>query len=512
MLETLDLHRKLGKAEYKREMTRLGEELALLQRAAFENGLPVLVLFEGWEGAGKGDSISRLVDHMDPRGFIVHTTRRPTEDEALRPMLWRFWHRVPGKGEITIFDRSWYWDVTQRRLGDTLDSIGWDRAIDDIKDFERQLADAGVVLLKFWLHISRGEQRRRLKSWARDPYQRWRVEAAKTVGGHKYKDVLRAVEESLALTHTHVAPWILVEAENESFRRVKVLSETAVGIRRALETRGIDPPRAEPARRRKPKHVVHHPDPLKRPPPIPAGSPLARVDLGKRLARPKYERELDAAQDELRELGFACYARRLPVVVLFEGWDASGKGGAIKRLTAKLDPRGYRVIPIAAPKGSEATHHYLWRFWEHVPKAGHIAIFDRSWYGRVLVERVEGFCKEHEWHRAYQEINEFEQALADAGTVIVKFWLHIGLDEQLRRFRRREAIASKNYKIGAEDWRNRAKWPRYVEAVSDMVRQTSTGYAPWTLVEADDKLWARVKVIRTVTTALGAALKGKRKG
>lgn len=511
MLETLDLDRKLGKSAYKREMAPLGDELALLQRAAFENGLPVLIVLEGWEGAGKGDSISRLVDTMDPRGFIVHTTRRPTEDEALRPMLWRFWHRLPGQGSITIFDRSWYWDVTQRRLGGTLDAIGWERAIDDIKDFERQLADGGVLLLKFWLHVSRGEQRRRLKSWARDPYQRWRVEAAKAEGNHKYKDVLRAVEESLALTHTHVAPWILVEAENDAFRRVKVLSETATGIRRALETRGIDAPRAGATPKRASKKVVPHPDPLRRPPPIPAGSPLARVDLSRKLARPKYERELDAAQDELRELGFACYAHRLPVVIVFEGWDASGKGGAIKRLTARLDPRGYRVIPIAAPRGAEATHHYLWRFWEQVPKAGHIAIFDRSWYGRVLVERVEGFCKESDWRRAYQEINEFEQALADSGAVIVKFWLHIGLDEQLRRFRRREAIAPKRYKIGAEDWRNRAKWPRYVEAVSEMIRQTSTGYAPWTLVEANDKLFARVKVIRTVTTALAAALKDRRR-
>jgi polyphosphate:AMP phosphotransferase len=504
MLETLDLDLKLGKADGRAAIEKAGIALSILQRSARENGVPVILVFEGWDGAGKGDSIAALVEHMDPRGFNVFAPRQASEDEAMRPRLWRFWRRLPGRGEMTIFDRSWYHDLTIARLDGTLDRVRWERAVDDAKDFERQLTDDGTLLVKFWLHISRKEQRRRIEAWAKEPYQRWRTREPLGMGRLKYKKVLGVMEETLALTNTHSAPWVLVEAENDRYRRAKVIAETAAALRGALMVRGVTPP--EPLSEREIKksagRVKRHPDPLRKLPVISGDSPLARIDLSLKLGRPRYVKELRTAQETLRDLEFAAYVKRLPVVIVFEGWDASGKGGAIKRFTEHLDPRGYAVIPIAKPEGDAARRHYLWRFWERLPKAGHIAIFDRSWYGRVLVERVEGFCSEAQWRRAYEEINEFEQALTDDGVAIVKFWLHLSPQEQLRRFRDREASPIKSFKIGPEDWRNRAKWPQYLEAVSDMLRRTSTRYAPWTIVEADDKLHARVKVVRVAVKAL----------
>jgi polyphosphate kinase 2 (PPK2 family) len=233
---------------------------------------------------------------------------------------------------------------------------------------------------------------------------------------------------------------------------------------------------------------------------------LETVDLSLALDRETYVRQLARRQIQLRELGYQVYVQKRPVVIVYEGWDAAGKGGSIKRLTEKLDPRGYVVYPISAPTGEEKTHHYLWRFWRRVPERGQIAIFDRSWYGRVLVERVEGFATEGEWRRAYREINSFERNLRDFGTVLIKFWIHISREEQLRRFEERRATGYKSWKLTAEDWRNREKWPLYEEAVRDMLLKTSTLDAPWTIVEGNDKYWARVKALSTAVEVLSREL------
>ncbi len=508
MLETLDLDLKLDKDAYHAAMERLGLELSILQRAAYENGLAALLVFEGLDGAGKGDGIAHLVANMDPRGFRVHTTRAATEDEALRPLLWRFWRRLPARGAIAILDRSWYGVLIDERLSGDLDRAGWDRALEAAKDFERELVDDGTVLVKFWLHISKREQKRRVKAWARDPYQEWRTREPMTAR-HPYKHVIEAAEEILARTYAAAAPWVLVEGEDDRHRRVKILTEASETLRRALEARGVEIPEPDPAGDLDggaAPSFAPHPDPLTGPPPVPRDSPLASLDPARTMPPEAYGPALHHAQGRLRELEFAAYSRRRAAVVVFEGSDAGGKGGAIKRLTEKLDPRGYEVVPVAAPQGDAAAHHYLWRFWREIPKAGHLTVFDRSWYGRVLVERVEGFASEPEWRRAYQEINEFERNLSEAGIVVVKFWLQVSPDEQLRRFRAREATPRKRYKITEEDWRNRAKLPQYLEAVSDMVRFTSTPYAPWTLVEANDKHFARVKVLETAVRALEAGL------
>jgi polyphosphate kinase 2 (PPK2 family) len=231
---------------------------------------------------------------------------------------------------------------------------------------------------------------------------------------------------------------------------------------------------------------------------------LEKVDLSKKISPEEYRKELIDYQMQLRALGYQLYVKKRSLLIIYEGWDASGKGGNIKRVTEKLDPRGYEVNSIAAPTGEDRTHHYFWRFWRRLkpPDEKQIIIFDRSWYGRVMVERVEGFCNEAAWKRAYREINEFERQLVDSGTIIVKFWIHISNDEQLRRFEERQKDPYKAWKLTNEDWRNRDKWKQYEQAVEEMLVKTSTLTAPWSIIEGNDKLYARVKTLRILVEVL----------
>jgi polyphosphate:AMP phosphotransferase len=506
MFETLDLAAALDKPEYRQRLEQLDIELPTLQRAVYEHRIPVLIVFEGWYASGRGDAIGRLVHRFDPRGTQVHVTHASSEEDRLRPWMWRFWQRLPGKGSIGIFDRSWYYLLWNRRFEKAIDAVTWERRLQEIDDFERQLVDDGAILIKLWLHIGQKEQKRRLKSWAKDEVQRWRVSDEDWNRHEHYRERLELAEAMLARTHTAIAPWSLIEAEDDRYRRARVLGTVAETLRRKLRERGVPDDRLRPLPEEAPEGEELPPlateDTLPATYSVCSDSLLARVDRTLTLDHEAYRSRLKAAQRRLRELEFLSYSQRLPVVVVFEGWDAAGKGGAIKRATARLDPRGYRVIPIAAPSRAELDRHYLWRFWKDLPKDGHWAIFDRSWYGRVLVERVEELCSEQEWRRAYQEINELERSLAHHGTVVVKFWLDISPEEQLRRFRRRESSPIRRHKITEEDWRNRAKWPEYHAAVSDMLRHTSTAYAPWTIVEAEDKRWARVKVCEHLVQAV----------
>ncbi len=495
MLETIDLGKRLPKAEAKAALARLELRLADLQRRARDAGLPVLVVFEGWSAAGKGTLISRLIQPLDPRGFQVHSIGEPNADERRRPFLWRFWNHTPARGRMAIFDRSWYRRVLVERLAEGLGMGEVRQAFAEIRDFERKLADDGAVLIKFFLHIDRREQRRRLKRLARTASLGWRVTAADWRQQRRYPAWVAAVDQMLESTDSDFAPWTVVEAHDERFAAVKVLQTCA----RAIEA-GLRPRRAAPPARR-PAEVREEP-----PAPDLDASVLARVDLASAIGPRAYKRQREALQARMRELEHALYAQRVPLVVVFEGWDAAGKGGAIRRLTATLDPRGYQVVPVAAPNDLEKDHHWLWRFWIHMPKTGHITIFDRSWYGRVLVERVEGFCSQAEWRRAYREINSMEQHLTRFGAVLVKFWLHIDADEQLRRFRERRRTPAKRWKLSDEDWRNREKWDTYRSAVDEMLFRTSTTFAPWTIVESNQKEFARIKVLRTVVSAVEARL------
>jgi polyphosphate:AMP phosphotransferase len=502
MLERLDLSRKLTKAEFKAAREGLELELAALQRLAKERGLPVIILFEGWGASGKGTMINNLIMPLDPRGFTVHSTLRPTEEEALRPFLWRFWTQTPARGRIAIFDRSWYRQVVRERIEGDVKGKALAQAFQDIAAFERQLASDGAVIVKFLLHISRGEQRKRFQKLRDNPATSWRVTKQDLRDQRQYDQFLAAYEDMLAKSDADYAPWTVVEAHDERFATTKIFRTVIAALKTRLEAPPAAPV-AKPARRQAAK-------PAPAEPATDLGSSiLAGVDLSLAISEAEYDGRLDRLQDRLRELEHEIYRRRIPLVLVFEGWDAAGKGGCIRRLCRHLDPRGYGVVPIAAPNDVEKLHHYLWRFWLAMPKGGHIGIYDRSWYGRVLVERIEGFCSEAEWRRAYREINEMEQHMANAGTLVLKFWLHLDADEQLRRFQEREQDEHKQWKITEEDYRNRAKRDDYCRAVDEMLLRTDSPHAPWIVVEANCKRHARIKVLETVIATVEQRLDGK---
>jgi AMP-polyphosphate phosphotransferase len=492
MLDTLDLNLSLDKETYRQQLEVLSRRLHTLQTACWEKQLPVVLVLEGWAAAGKGALVKRLVDCMDPRGFRVHPVLSPTEEEKRYPFLWRFWQNLPSKGSMGVFYHSWYTHALEDRLFKQVKAAQVPTLMLHINEFERQLADDGIAIAKFWIHLSRKELKRRLKKYAEDPLDSWRVRFEDWQQEKNYKDYAALAEDMVVQTSTGSAPWTLVEGDCRRWAEIKVMTEVAANLTAALDRLQIS--------------VV--------PPPIPPQTHLeptepdllAKVDLTLKLSVEDYKQQLKHEQVTLRQLQLKIHKHHIPVLAIFEGWDAAGKGGAIKRLTDILDPRSYVVHPFAAPSDEEKAHHYLWRFWRKLPTAGTIGIFDRSWYGRVLVERVEGFATDMEWRRAYREINEFESQLVSAGCVLLKFWLHISPEEQLQRFKQRESDPFKEYKLTPEDFRNREKWPLYDVAVNQMVQRTHTLQAPWHLVAANDKYYARIKVIQTVIQAIEAKL------
>lgn len=497
MLELIDLKQRLSRSVYKQLFPQLELRLAECQRRVRNAGIPVVIVFEGWDAAGKGTVINRVTQPLDPRGFTVYSIRPANETERFYPWLWRFWNKLPAQGQIAIFDRSWYTRVLDESVEGTARRREVREAYEDILQFERQLADSGAVIVKFWLHIGRREQKKRFRELRRDPATAWTVGPTEKRQNRRYARWLAAVEAMLERTATASAPWTVVEATQGRYTRVRVFETLIHALERELDRRQRQP------------RVTPQPMPEPEPSATTQESILDRVDLSLSLSREAYEQQLEELQARLWQLEHELYVARIPAMIVYEGWDAAGKGGNIRRLTRSLDPRGYAVVPVAAPSVGEKSHHYLWRFWRNLPKAGHISIFDRSWYGRVLVERVEGFCSEDEWNRAYREINEFERQLAEFGTVLVKFWMHIDPAEQLRRFEARQCDPARQWKITDEDWRNREHWSRYRVAVTDMLHRTSTTYAPWTILEANDKLHARIKSLSTVATALETGLKNR---
>ena len=486
MLEKFDLSKIITKENYKSIHSELEQKLGELQREAKDLKIPIVFLFEGWDAAGKGTLINRLTLSLDPRGFKVFPIHAPNEEERLRPFLWRFWTKIPERGRIAIFDRSWCGRVLEERVDKTVKKSVWLKGFDEILSFERQLINDGYLIIKFFLHIDKKEQKKRFKHLMDNPSTKWTVTKEDWKHHDQYDKYIEAYEQMLAKTHSIAAPWTIVESHDRRYSTIKVLKTSIDMIVQKI---------AEVKQAQKPAQI-------KRKSTIQlqelSNSILDRVDLTRSLSREEYEHELKKHQERIREIEHEIYVRRLPVIMAFEGWDAAGKGGCIKRLVQRMDPRGYEVVTTAAPNEIELQHHYLWRFRINIPKAGHVVIFDRSWYGRVLVERIEGFCTEEEWKRAYSEINEMEEHWANFGAVIIKFWIHVNMDEQLRRFELRQKTKHKQWKITDEDWRNREKWDLYKAAADDMLYRTSTGYAPWTIIEANSKLFARIKVLETV--------------
>jgi polyphosphate:AMP phosphotransferase len=490
MLEKVDLQKTMEKEVYKEIFPGMEIKMGELQRKIKELDVPVIIVFEGWDAAGKGTLINELILPLDPRGFKVHGINPPNEEERLKPFLWRFWIKTPAKGRIAVFDTSWYGAALEERVNGSIKDTGWNLRINDMNSFERQLADDGSIIIKFFLHISKKEQKKRFEAIEENPSMSWKVTEADWKRHKKYSQYRETIEEMLERTDTAHAPWTIVESHDKRFAAVKIFTSVIEAIEKKIEELSGNKAAAM-EKGKEAEGQVNHPEELNT-------SILDRIDLTKTLSEKEYNAKLDRYQKKIREIEHEMYMKRKPLAILYEGWDAAGKGGNIRRLTKSMDPRGYEVVPISAPSDIEKAHHYLWRFWNVMPKAGHITVFDRTWYGRVLVERIEGFCSEEEWKRAYREINEMEEHLVNSGMVLVKFWLHIDRDEQLRRFEERQALPYKQWKITEEDWRNRDKWDRYKEAVDEMLFRTSTKAAPWTVVESNSKYYARVKTLKTV--------------
>jgi polyphosphate:AMP phosphotransferase len=465
-------------------------ELGSLQRRCRELGIPVLLVMEGLSASGKGTMINRITLPLDPRWFKVTCIAAPTENERMRPTLWRFWRRLPAAGRLAIFDRSWYRAVLDGLANDEMDADSLDKAFGDVRAFERQLIDGGIVIIKFWLHVSKKKQKKRLEELQANPATSWRVSQEAIERHWKHDEYQAAIKRTFDETNRPDASWKVIKSGHveESIRQTLLHMVTTLRDHVLLWEEGHRPGNVVP----KEKEMPANKD----------APSLRDLDLSKALDRDEYEQLLVKRQKKARDLEHEIYRRRIPVVIVYEGWDAAGKGGNIRRLTQNLDPRGYEVIPISAPNDVEKEQHYLWRFWMEFPKAGHITIFDRSWYGRVMVERVEGFCSEVDWKRAYREINEMEENFHHFGAIVIKFWLQIDANEQLSRFRARENNPLKSWKLNDEDWRNREKWPQYEEAVEEMVRRTHTTWAPWTLVESNCKRHARIKALDTVIAAI----------
>jgi AMP-polyphosphate phosphotransferase len=497
MFEAAELGRTISKTKYEHQLPQLRSRLLQAHFALRDTRMPVIILVSGADGAGKGEFVHRLNEWLDPRGVDTVAFSAPSDEERERPPYWRFWRALPARGRIGILFGSWYSGPIIDGVYGKRKKAALDHELDQIAFFERMLADDDAVIIKLWFHLSKSALRNKLKAVEKDPSSHWRVLPRHWKHLELYDKFRKVTERALRHTDAGHAPWHVIEATDRRYRELTA----GMIIVETLEKRL--------------RHPAVAPEPPAPNPPAPdrdarateeSVSILDHVDLDQRLTDAEYRRLLEKYQSRLGKLVVAAHAAKISTVATFEGWDAAGKGSAIRRVTAAMDPRLYRIIPVSVPTDEERAQHYLWRFWRHVPRAGMVTIYDRTWYGRLLVERVEGFATDEEWQRAFLEINNFEEQLTDSGMVVAKFWVHISKAEQLRRFKQRQEIAFKQYKITDEDWRNREKWDAYKIAVSDMVARTSTEYAPWTIVAGNDKKFARIQILKTICKNIRAAL------
>jgi polyphosphate kinase 2 (PPK2 family) len=535
MFETAELGQEVPREEYDRRAPALREKLLIAQDRLQDADFPVIVVFGGVDGAGKGETINLLNEWLDPRWLRNRAFDEPTQEETERPEYWRFWRALPERGRIGIMSSSWYSRPLLERVTNGGGEEHLEARLDEIVAFERTLSVDGALIIKFWLHLGKQAQEKRFNQLAADPLQSWRVTEKDWENWRLYDEFVAASERIISRTSTGMAPWHVVEGFDPCYRGLRVgglllqalekylegwearqlfaraeseqaaeVGESAAksgsedgskksqknggaseGKKSQKNGEGTETPPKKKSRRTKGPLTI-----------------LSRLDLTKKLAKNEYWEQLELQQGRLNRLQRIARERHISSVIAFEGWDAGGKGGAIRRITAALDSRWVGVYPIGAPTDEESAHHYLWRFWRHLPRAGYITIFDRSWYGRVLVERVEGFAKEDEWRRAYAEINSFEEQLSRHGSVLLKFFIHIDASEQRKRFDQRVKIPYKRHKLTDEDLRNRERWSDYEQAVHDMVEHTSTQAAPWVLVEGNDKRFARLKILDTLCNRL----------
>ncbi len=501
MFATAKIGRKVSKEAYKAEVEGLRTELLEAQIALRERNIPVYLIIAGMEGAGKGEVVNALNAWLDARGMNVYAFWEASDEERYRPRAWRFWRAMPRRGEIGVFFGAWYlWPIEQRFAGHW-DDAKLDQCMRSVRELERMLIHDDAVIVKCWYHFSEQVQRRRLKALARSDRSRWKMLPKKSKFSQQYQRFEEIADRVVRGTDIGRAPWHIIEATDHRYRDLTTGRILLREMQQALA--------AEPHTDRRVDDSPTNGQELLPAAPEARITLLDRIDLTQTIEREDYRQRLKRLQAELNDLAWRAYTKKVSTVLVFEGVDAAGKGGAIRRVTEAVDARLRQVLPIAAPTDEERAHHYLWRFWRHVPRAGRMAVFDRSWYGRVLVERVEGFTSHANWARAYLEINDFEEQLTQSGIVLQKFWLQISKEEQLARFQARENTPYKRYKITDEDWRNREKWDAYREAVNEMLARTSARHAPWNLIAGNDKRFARIQVLETVTAALREALQAR---
>jgi len=511
MFQTAELGQKLAKTEFKKRETALRENLLQLQqRLRKEGNFPVLIDFAGVRGAGKGSSINLLNKWMDARWIVTHAFNKPSDEEAERPFFWRFWRQLPPRGQIGIYLSGRYSRPLLDYVYENISHEEFIHLLERINSFEKALADDGAMILKFWMHISRDVQKKRLEMLESDPLRSWRMLPEDWTHWEMYDRFIEAAEIIISMTNTGHAPWEIIEGEDFNYRSIRVGEIVHHTLERHMMSEQIR--QKYLAEMRKGMKEAAAQSDLDGDDHMPGAQPRTIMDAlstDLALAKKKYKKELAVAQARLAHLHKEAVRKDMSTILVFEGPDAAGKGGSIRQITQALDARYYKVYPFAAPTREELAHHYLWRFWNCIARAGRMTIFDRSWYGRVLVERVEGFAGDDEWRRAYAEINEFEDQLIEGGIVLLKFWLHISKDEQLKRFKSRETTPHKRWKLVDEDWRNREKWDDYALAAHDMIQQTSVKRSPWILVENENKYHGRIKIINAVCDALEKALEAQ---
>lgn len=524
MFKTAELGQSVSKPDFKRREPILRQELLEVQRDLRELGkFSVIILFGGVDGGGKGETVNVLNEWLDPRWLFTQAYTAPTKEEQARPEYWRFWRDLPPRGQIGLFLSAWYSQPLVDRAYDKIDEAGFDRALDRVIGFEKLLADDGTLILKFWMHLSSDAQKRRLTKLAKNPLTSWRVTKQDWKNWENYARFEEAAERIIMRTSTGNAPWITVEGVDPYYRsltvgttirdaihkHIKVMCEkekVAAELKASAQLSSLPQTAAADTAAEAESSAA---DAATTDAATLGTTVLSTLDMTCKLSKKDYRKKLQEYQAKLNLLSRSAKEQKKGAVIVFEGPDAAGKGGAVRRITAALDARQFRVIPFAAPTDEELAQHYLWRFWRQLSKDGRFHIFDRSWYGRVLVERVEGFAAEREWRRAFAEINDFEQQLTEHGLLLLKFWIHVSKDEQLQRFQAREQTPHKRWKITEEDWRNRESWDEYELAVNDIVEHTSTRATPWVLVEGNDKPYARIKVLKTLCDRLEAALEKK---
>lgn len=457
--------------------SELGEQLDTLQRVVQRLKIPVLIFVDGLESSGRGDVINDLTRELDPRYINVEIFDERYEHEYLHPSSWRFWQKIPNNEQIMVFDQSFYSQVMsqEERSPEALTLRK-----KQLLSFETSLLENEMIILKFFLHIKEETQRENIEKLEESEYRQYLLTDRDYRQNENYDECIEWMDQVLEATNVPESPWHIVSAEDRKLAAKTVLGLTIEGINAGIERVTLDRERANDSGRTYQLTETQ----------------LDKFDVTKQLTVEEYHSDYRTElQERAAELVYQCYTKGIAIVLAFEGVDAAGKGGAIKRLTRYIDPRSYKIYGIKAPTPLELSYHYLWRFQTKFPEDGDMVIFDRSWYGRVLVERIEGFATPKEWEQAYDEINQMEENLVDHGNLVMKFFLYIDEAEQQERFESRVEEPDKNYKITAEDWRNREQWDAYIDAYEEMLDRTDTDKAPWYIIPTNDKYYARVMVL-----------------